>query len=128
MVEEQKKKILLVDDDKDLCNVVMDKFTSEGFEVACAYDGEEGVRKAIDMHPDLILLDIIMPKMDGWQMLDELHKDPWGKKAKVMILTNVDNAENVSKALLGGNYEYLVKTDWSLNDLVERVRKALGVE
>ena len=125
MDEENKKKILVVDDDENLRAVLVDKLSAEGFEVEGAVDGAEGIRKAIESHPDLIMLDIIMPHMDGWQMLEELRKDAWGRRAKVIFLTNVSDMESVSHALEKGNYEYIVKTDWSLDDVVKKVRGVL---
>lgn len=118
--------MLIVDDDSDLRSVLVDKFSSEGFDVESAQDGEEGLEKAFTFHPDIILLDILMPKMNGWEMLEALRKDSWGEKAKVILLTVLADEEHVSQALERGEYQYLVKTDWSLDDVVTKVNEIVG--
>ena len=116
------KKVLVVDDDKDLCKVLSDSLMSDSLEVLKAYDGEEGLEIALKEHPDLILLDVLMPKMNGWEMLEKLRTDEWGKTAKVIVLTVLDDVESISRALEDGQYEYLVKTDWDLDEIVKKVR------
>ncbi len=106
----------------------MDKFKSEGFLVTSAKDGQEGLNLAITDHPDLILLDIIMPVMDGMTMLSQLRQDPWGKTVPVILLTNLSEAEKVVESLREGVYDYLVKSDWKLEDIVKKVREKLDIE
>lgn len=123
------KKILIVEvieDDKPLLSVLTERFNAEGFKVISAITGEEGLDLALKNKPDLILLDIVMPKMDGLTMLKKLRQDPWGKKAKVILLTNLSADENITKAVteLEPTY-YLIKTDWKMDDIVERVKKTL---
>jgi DNA-binding response OmpR family regulator len=123
------KKILIVEvveDDKPLLSVLTERFNAEGFKVISAITGEEGLDLALKNKPDLILLDIVMPKMDGITMLKKLRQDPWGKKAKVILLTNLSADENITKAVteLEPTY-YLIKTDWKMDDIVERVKKTL---
>ena len=125
------KKILLlvVEDEKILADTLKERLEQEGFEVLNAYDGSEGLKIALDNHPDLILLDLLIPKIDGITVLNKLHQDPWGAKAKVIILTNVSDPANIiMKTGLGGlseDYEYLIKTNWSLDAVVYKIRKAL---
>lgn len=119
------QKILIVEDDHALQNALREKFTKEGFEVSTAGDGEEGLATALREHPDMMLLDIIMPKMDGLTCLERLREDDWGKTARVIVLTNLGDAENVSRSLERGAFEYFVKIDWSLEDIVKRVRDRL---
>ena len=118
--------LLIVEDEISLCKVLRDKLTREGFSVLEAKDGKEGLETALVQHPDLILLDIIMPVMDGMTMLTELRKDEWGKNAKVIFLTNLSEAEKIAESHTKGVYDYLVKSDWKLSDVVKKVRERLG--
>lgn len=127
MTISQEKKVLIVEDDASLCQALFDKFTREGFQSLKANDGESGLAVALEKHPDIILLDIIMPKVDGLTMLKDLRQDEWGKMVPVIILTNLNDAENVSQAMENGVYEFLVKSDWKLDELVERVKNKLGI-
>lgn len=119
-------KILIIEDESSLRNALRDKFTRDGFEVLEAKNGEEGLDVALREHPDLILLDIVMPKMDGMTMLTQLREDEWGKTARVITLTNLSDTEKVAEAIEHGSYEYLVKSDWKIEDVVATVRKKLG--
>lgn len=124
------KKILvveIVEDEESMLRPMTDVLTAEGFNVLQARDGEEGLKKALDEKPDLILLDILMPRMDGLAMLQKLREDSWGKTAKVIVLSNLSDMDKVSKALEGGTYDYLMKTDWQISKVVEKIKKALGV-
>lgn len=121
----QKHTILIVEDNLPEMNALQDKFTSEGFSVLEAKNGEEGLEVALREHPDLILLDIIMPVMDGMTMLKKLREDAWGKNTHVIILTNLDSNEKISEAIELGSYKYLIKTNWKLEDVVAKVRERL---
>ena len=118
--------ILIVDDEPMLLNALVDKFTREGFTTMTAKDGREGLASALKNHPDLILLDIIMPVMDGMAVLEELRKDPWGKDAKVILLTNLSETEKKIAEPLLKAVVYLVKSDWKIDDVVKEVRKKLA--
>lgn len=122
---DQPKKILIVDDELVLLDLMRTKIGRLGFDVIEARDGEEGLRKALSEHPDLILMDVIMPKMDGITVLKKLRQDPWGKSAPVIILTNLNTAEAVENSIANGVYDYLVKIDYTLDDLVAIIRKRL---
>ena len=122
----QNKKVLVVDDEKVLLELLLSKIGQAGFIAIGARDGDEGLQKASAEHPDLILLDIIMPKMDGITMLKKLREDAWGRTATVIVLSNLNTAEMVEKSLENGVYDYLVKVDYSLDDLVAIVKKKLG--
>jgi DNA-binding response OmpR family regulator len=121
-----KKKILIVEDEHTLSDVLFDKFTKENFEVLVARDGQEGLNLALLSHPDCILLDIVMPIMDGVSMLRELRKDSWGQKAKVFMLTNLSSIEHEKDTFAQGATEYLIKTDWKLEDVVKKVKETTG--
>ena len=120
-----KKKVLIVDDDNDLRTVLKDKLDLSGFDTACAVNGEEGLKKALEIHPDIILLDIMMPKMNGWQTLDKLRQDAWGKNAKVIMLTVLEDLDNVAQAVEKNSVGYLIKTSQSLDGIVFRIKEAL---
>lgn len=127
MADASQKRILLVEDEPAIARAMADKLTTEGFTVVRASDGEEGLAIATKDHPDLILLDVVMPKMDGMTMLTSLRKDSWGKEAKVIFLTNLSEMEAVQKATELGVFDYIVKSDWKLSDVVKKVREKLGM-
>lgn len=81
---------------------------------------------ALDEHPDMILVDIILPKMDGLTMMEKIRKDSWGKDANAIVLTNLQDDEKVSQAKKHGVNDFLIKSDWKLKDVVEKVRKTLS--
>lgn len=91
-----------------------------------ALDGETGLRLAQTENPDLILLDLILPKMDGFEVLSHLKEDQKTKEIPVIILTNLENMENINKALELGATTYLVKTQYQLEDIISKVEKAIG--
>ncbi len=124
--EHKKTKILIVDDEKLISKAFSDHFEREGYEIETAFDGEEGIDKAKEFMPDLILLDIIMPKMDGISALKELKKDPATKQIPVIILTNLpDIPKYVDEARKAGSSDYLIKADYGLKELEEKVNKAM---
>ncbi len=123
-----KKKVLIVEiveDEISLLNVLSEKFKNEGFGVLEAKNGQEGLKIALAEHPDMILLDIIMPVMDGMTMLKKLREDAWGKDAKVIILTNLSDNATVAEAGSFESHEYLVKSDWKIDDVVAKVKEKL---
>lgn len=119
------KKILIIEDEESLLKVLDLKFKEEGFEVLRAVNGEEGLALATEHKPDIILLDIIMPKMDGITMLKKLRETPYGKSTNVIILTNLSDSASVVESMKVGVYDYLVKTNWTLDAVVQRVKKVL---
>lgn len=125
--QNEKKKILIVEDEKPLMMALHDKLTHEGFYVLQAGDGSEGLRLAFENHPDLILLDIIMPTMDGMTMLAKLRANEWGKNARIIVLTNLADEEKVEESMRQSVYDYLIKSDWTLEDLVKKVKAKLEV-
>jgi len=102
------------------------RLSLEGFAILQARNGQEGFDIAIKEHPDLILLDIIMPVMDGMTMFNKLQEDSWGRTAKIIFLTNVADNQKWSNVL--GGQDYMVKSSWRLDDVVRVVKKKLGVE
>ena len=125
MTNQDKKKILIVDDDENLRVVLRDKLRLLGFEVEESSDGKEGLDKALILHPDVILLDVLMPIMDGWAMLRKLRIDPWGKIVRVIMLTVVEDLHSVARAMEDGSFSYLIKTGESMNDIISKVEDVL---
>ncbi|MCI0620007.1 response regulator [Candidatus Wolfebacteria bacterium] len=119
------KTVLIVDDEQDVRDVLATALQDAGFATLMASDGEEGLAVALDRKPDVVLLDIIMPNMDGWEMFDRLRKDAWGKTANVLFLTNVGDMESVSRAIDHGGKGYLMKADMKLEDVVKKVEECL---
>jgi len=123
-----KKTILICEDEIPMLNTLVSKFRNEGFEVIEARNGEEGYRLALSRKPDLLLLDIVMPKMDGLSLMKKIRDDKWGSNVPIVLLTNLSDAEKVSEAAKYGVYDFLVKTDWRLDDIVALVKEKLGLE
>ncbi len=121
------KKILIVEDERPLREVLCDKFEANGFKAFKAKDGKEGLAVALKEHPDIILLDIIMPKMDGMTVLKKLREDKRGKDIPVILLTNLADDQKVAEATEEGVYGYLVKSDWKIADVVKMVEERLGL-
>lgn len=121
------KTILIVEDEQSLLDVLASKLSACGFSVLKAENGENGLNLALKHHPDLILLDIIMPKMDGMTMMHRLREDVWGSTARIIILTNLMDNEKVVEAMKNKASDYLIKTDWKLKDLVEIIKNKLGL-
>ena len=126
------KKILVieeVEDDATLRNVLHDKLSLEGFKILEAKNGREGLATALREHPDLIVLDLAMPEMDGITMMGKLRQaNAWGKKVPIIILTNlsVDN-ESINQAIADDEPAYyLVKSNWSMADLVEKIKERIS--
>ncbi len=117
--------ILIIEDEAELSNALKVKFEREDFAVSIAEDGEDGLRIALETHPDLIVLDINMPKMDGLTMLKHLRKDEWGSKVPVILLTNNDSVEKMADAAEFEALEYILKTKIKLDDLVSNIKKRL---
>jgi two-component system, OmpR family, response regulator ArlR len=116
--EKISKKILIVEDEAALLKVLNDKLVHEGFIVLEASNGEEGLKLALTEHPDLILLDVIMPKVGGLKMLQALRDDAWGKRVHVFILTNVDKSKEITEGMNYNVAKYFIKSDIKLEDLV----------
>lgn len=124
------KKILIVDDEEAIQKAISDILSNQGFAAQVAKDGEEGLTIALKERPDLILLDILMPKMDGMIMLQRLRANDWGKNVPVIILTNVAPSSNsvIDSVLQNEPAYYLVKSDVKLEGIVEKVKEVLKIE
>lgn len=124
---DQKKTILIVEDEEPMQLALKDILVFEGFNVFEAKNGEEGLAMALREHPDLILLDILMPEMNGLVMLKKLREDDWGKKAKVIILTNYDEKDYVATALESQVFDYFIKTDIKITEVIKKIKEKLAV-
>jgi DNA-binding response OmpR family regulator len=120
------KKILLVEDDETLSASYIQRFIAEGFEVERVPNGEEALEAAIKFKPNLILLDIMMPKVNGFDVLDILRNTPETVNSRIVVLSALSQQEDIDKARQLGADDYLVKSQVVLADVVERVKQHLG--
>ncbi len=120
-----KKEILFVEDESALQKAVSDLLKSEGFKVYSALNGEVGLRLAESKKPDLIILDLVLPKKDGFEVLKDLKGSEETKSIPVVVLTNLEEVENVQKALSLGATTYLVKSNYTLEEVLEKVNQVL---
>lgn len=120
------KKILLVEDEDIMINLLQKKLTREGYEVSAAKDGEEGLRAMRGIEPDLVLLDIIMPKMSGFEVLEEMNKDQNLKKIPVIVISNSGQPVELDRAQRLGAKDWLVKTQFDPKEVLEKVVAQIG--
>ena len=121
-------KILLIEDDNLLVEMYKAKFEKAGFEMVTALDGEKGLEAARQEKPDLILLDMVLPQKDGYQVLEELKQDENTKDITVIILSNLGQSAEVKKGKEGGADDYLIKANLTPGQLVEKIEKKLSEE
>jgi DNA-binding response OmpR family regulator len=120
-------KILVVENEPDLSEALMTVLAHEGFEVTVEADGEAGLATALREKPDVILLDIMMPEMDGLTLLQYLRSDEWGKHANVIMMTAFDDTEKIKRAAELGAPDYIIKTNVTLAAVVAKVKEKLGL-
>ena len=121
----QKAKILMIEDNIFLRKLYRDKLTHAGFDFIEATNGIEGLNKVFSESPDLVILDLILPRKNGFDVLDEIRKNKKTKDIPVIILSNLGQAMDIKEGLARGAQEYLVKTDIRLSDAVEKIKKWL---
>jgi DNA-binding response OmpR family regulator len=119
------KHILIIEDEIDIREAMAEAANQDGFKVSTAENGKVGLEKALAEQPDLILLDIKMPIMDGHETLQKLREDPWGRSAKVMMLTSMDDIKNIWETHEGGITDYVIKAHSSLEEIMSKVRLAI---
>lgn len=117
----KKGSILIVEDEVELRTILKNKLQQYGFKILEAENGKTGLESALKDHPDIILLDILMPVMDGFSMLRKLREDSWGKNALVIILSNLSETHKIDDDIKESTSDYLVKSDWEPDDIVERI-------
>lgn len=122
-----KAKVLIVDDDSFLSGIYATKLELEGFLVVTARDGEEGLKMASAEKPDLILLDVLMPKLDGFEALKRLKAEPETRQIPVIMLTNLGQKEDIEKGMEEGAVDYLIKAHFVPAEAVDKIRKVLKI-
>lgn len=120
-------KVLIVEDDKFLSELISTKLDKEGFNIALAGDGETGLKKAEEFKPEIVLLDIMLPGMDGFEVLEKLkaHADSDVKKIPVIILSNFGQESKVERGLQLGAVDYLVKANFTTGEIVAKIKEIL---
>ena len=116
------KKILLAEDDQFISRAYKDGLERAGFEIVIALDGIEAVEKIRSEKPDIVLLDLIMPERNGFEVLEEIKKDEYLKKIPVIILSNLGQESDVKKGKDLGAVDYFIKTDFSMKEVIEKVK------
>ncbi len=119
------KKILVIEDDKFLRELIVRKLSDDGFATAEAMDGEEGIKKVKEEKPNLILLDLILPSIDGFEVLSQIKKDENLKSIPVIILSNLGQKEEVEKGLKMGAVDYLIKAHFTPGEIIEKIKNIL---
>jgi DNA-binding response OmpR family regulator len=119
-------KILIVEDDKFLRELIAKKLKNEGFDVVEAVDGEEGLKKIKEERPDLVLLDLILPGIDGFEVLARVKEDPNLAQIPVIILSNLGQREEVERGLKLGASDYLIKAHFTPGEIVEKIKNILS--
>lgn len=125
-MSERKIKILLIEDDSFLINMYSAKFEIEGYSIFVAEDGVEGLEKTQKLNPDIILLDIVMPRMNGFEVLEKLKADGVTKNIPVVILSNINQMEDISKGLSLGAEDYFIKAHFVPSEIVKKVENILN--
>jgi len=120
------KKILIVEDEEILTSLLGKKLTNEGYEVSIAKDGEEGLKVIQEIKPDLILLDIVMPKMGGFEVMAEMAKDEKLKKIPVIVISNSGQPVEIDRAQELGAKDWLVKAEFDPQEVIDKVVKQIG--
>jgi len=121
-------KILLVEDDTFLAGMYITKLGFENFEISLANDGKQGIKQAQKNLPDLILLDILLPKVDGFEVLKTLKKQESTKNIPVILLTNLGQKDDVEKGLSLGAADYLIKAHFMPQEVIKKIKETLKLE
>lgn len=121
----KKKSILLVEDDEFLAELYATKLEMEGFEVLLANDGQKGLKLAKEKHPDLVLLDILLPKMDGFEVLEHIKEDRKLKNIPVMLLTNLSQKSEVQRGISLGADDYLIKAHFMPSEVIAKIKRII---
>lgn len=119
-------KLLLIEDDNFLRDLITRKIIKEGFQVVGAVDGEEALKKASEENPDLILLDLILPSMDGFEVLRRLKQKPETEKIPVIVLSNLGQKEDVERAKALGAVDYLIKAHFTPAEIISKIKEILN--
>ena len=120
------KKLLLIEDEDILVDLLQRKLTQEGYEVSVARDGEEGLKLMSEIKPDLILLDIVMPKKGGFEVMEEMQKDKELKKIPIIVISNSGQPVELDQAQKLGAKDWLIKTEFDPQEVIDKVVKQIG--
>lgn len=123
-----KKIILVVEDDELILELVANALEKDGFVVVRARNGEEGLKKASQSRPHLIILDIVMPKMDGLTMMKKLRQEKWGEKIPIIMLTAQNTSKDISESMDNKVFRIFIKSDWDVQEVVKAVRNRLDLD
>ncbi|HBF67341.1 MAG TPA: response regulator [Candidatus Magasanikbacteria bacterium] len=126
MAEDKKYSLVLVEDDEFLASIYQTKFDMEGFKVSIAGNGEEGLKLVEKKMPDIVLLDILLPKLDGFAVLERLKSNPKTKHIPVILLTNLGQKDDVDRGVELGAADYLIKAHFKPSETVDKVRKIIA--
>jgi len=119
------KTILIIEDDKFLRELIAKKLIKEGYEISEAVDGEEGMKKVKEEKPDLVLLDLILPGIDGFEVLSRMREESALASIPVIILSNLGQREDVEKGLRMGAVDYLIKAHFTPGEIIEKIKNTL---
>lgn len=119
--------VLLVEDDIFLSGIYQKKFEMEGFKISTADNGEKALADALKKKPNIILLDVLLPKLDGFAVLEKLKSNPETKDIPVILLTNLGQKDDVEKGLEAGAVDYLIKAHFKPSEIVDKVKKVLSL-
>ncbi len=120
------KKILVVEDDRFLRELITQKLAREGYDVSEAVDGEDGVKKAEEKKPDVILMDLILPGIDGFEAITKIKEKPNFEKTPIIILSNLGQRDDIERGLKLGAVDFLVKAHFTPGEIIEKIEKVLG--
>jgi len=120
------KKILIVEDEEILIDLLQRKLTNEGYEILVARDGEEGLKIMQEINPDLVLLDIVMPKMGGFEVMEEMAKDSELKKIPIIVISNSGQPVEIDRAQELGAKDWLIKAEFDPQEVLDKVAKQIG--
>ena len=126
MANNKNLKILLIEDDPFLLSMYTTKFELENFQVEAAEDGEKGLELALETNPDIILLDILMPKMNGFEVLEKLKIDAKTKDVPVILLTNLNQKDEIERGMSLGADDYLIKAHFMPTEVVDKIKKVIS--
>jgi DNA-binding response OmpR family regulator len=128
MAEKKKIKVLIIDDDLTLREMYAERMMVEDYDVHIAKDGDEGIKMAKEVKPDVVLLDIMMPGTNGFGVLESLQKDPTTESIPILMLSALIQEENKAKSKDGGAIGYIVKSETTPADVIEKIKKTLTPE
>ncbi len=124
-LNETNYKLLIIEDDKFLRDLLSQKLSRDGFKVTAVVGGEDGLKSAVENKPDLILLDLVLPGIDGFEILDRVKKDPKLSSIPVIILSNLGQKEDIDRALGAGAANFMIKANFTPSEIAEKIKTIL---